>query len=101
MTNMRKTIGYLINSQFERNDDQLATVTLDCGYCCKPIELKAPLSQWRTWIDGELCQDAFPAFDADQREMLISETCGDCWRLRWGDELRSLDVEPPLTIDEA
>lgn len=88
MTNLRKTIGHLISSQFKRDDDQITTATIECGYCSRPVDLKAPLSQWRSWSTGELCQDAFPAFTADQRELLISQTCGDCWRLRWGDEPR-------------
>lgn len=31
------------------------------------------------WQDGELVQDAFPYLSADEREMLISGICPDCW----------------------
>jgi hypothetical protein len=31
-------------------------------------------------------QNAFPYLNADERELLISQTCGACWKEMFGDE---------------
>jgi hypothetical protein len=31
------------------------------------------------WKEGMLIQDAMPELSADERQLLISGTCGKCW----------------------
>ena len=43
-----------------------------------------PVAGLKAWEDGELIQDALPNLTADQRELLISGTCDDCWKTMFG-----------------
>jgi len=36
------------------------------------------------WRQGELVQFAFPYLSKEQRELLISGTCGECWKTLFG-----------------
>lgn len=31
------------------------------------------------WQGGKFAQDAFPYLTADERELIMSQTCGVCW----------------------
>jgi hypothetical protein len=37
------------------------------------------------WQSGEYIQDALPMLNAGEREMLISQTCNDCWADLFGE----------------
>jgi hypothetical protein len=40
---------------------------------------------YRLWrFAGMPIQDAFPGFDADQRELLMTGTHAHCWEKMWG-----------------
>jgi hypothetical protein len=57
----------------------VTTVTIPCGVCGvkQSIEVKpVDLGKWR---NGMAIQSAMPYLSADQREMFISQTCGNCW----------------------
>ena len=42
---------------------------------------------WLRWKElGVNIQDAFPEFDADQRELLVSGTHAHCWEKMWGSD---------------
>tara|TARA_R110002020_G_scaffold100122_1_gene237058 strand:- start:218 stop:382 length:165 start_codon:yes stop_codon:yes gene_type:complete len=36
-------------------------------------------ADYKNWQEGTLIQDALPYLTTDQRELLISATCGTCW----------------------
>lgn len=38
------------------------------------------------WQNGELIQNAMPYLSADERELIISGTCGQCWGKMFGEE---------------
>lgn len=47
-----------------------------CG-CANFVEVND--LDYLDWQDGELVQNAFPYLSADEREMLVSGICPDCW----------------------
>jgi hypothetical protein len=55
-----------------------------CKWCEKSHELELPKSGLNRWKKGELIQDVLPELSADERELLISGTCGKCWDAMFG-----------------
>lgn len=55
------------------------TFTTVCPFCHRTTYITVNLEDWEDWRDGELIQDAFPYLTADEREMLKTGICPDCW----------------------
>jgi hypothetical protein len=55
-----------------------------CKWCEKSYELNVLDKGFALWKKGELIQDAMPELSADDRELLISGTCGKCWNVMFG-----------------
>tara|TARA_Y100001936_G_C15920077_1_gene583530 strand:+ start:207 stop:437 length:231 start_codon:yes stop_codon:yes gene_type:complete len=64
----------------------VTTVRLLCRICSQQQEIIAPVSGLMAWEEGAFIQDALPELSAGDREMLISQTCDDCWRMMFGDD---------------
>ncbi len=48
--------------------------------CGKIVDIPTTPEQMRRWkIGGELIQAVFPELNAEQREMLMTGICNDCW----------------------
>jgi hypothetical protein len=69
-----------------------ANTTVECVQCectcvsCKQTSIVfVPMHQFNAWRNGALAQDAFPYLHADQRELLISGTCPDCFEKLFGE----------------
>lgn len=55
-------------------------VMVGCKFCGKVSTLKVNSIDFMMWEQfGECIQNAMPYLTADERELLISGTCGDCW----------------------
>lgn len=54
-------------------------VSVACAYCLEVHTFECSTSGVVAWQAGELIKNALPELSADQRELLISGTCGDCW----------------------
>lgn len=50
-----------------------------CDTCMSVFELDVDFYDYMAWKGGTFVQDAMPYLTADERELLISNTCGDCW----------------------
>lgn len=50
-----------------------------CNMCGKTKKLKVNKDDYLRWNSGELIQNCFPYLSADQREILISGFCGECF----------------------
>jgi len=71
------------------------TVITGCPFCGLIHEVEVNEIDYLDWQDGTLAQDAFPYLDANEREMLISGICPDCW-----DKMFGSDEEPdPDEVD--
>lgn len=47
--------------------------------CGKTFMLAVTEAEYKNWEDGMLIQDAMPSLGQDERELLISGTCPECW----------------------
>lgn len=56
-----------------------------CPICGTVHTLEVREKDWRAYERGALVQDAFPYLFAEEREMLISGICCDCWSKMFDD----------------
>ena len=54
------------------------TILVECGECGKIFDIAVDFEDFLDWKEGELVQNAFPYLTANERELLLSQTCGDC-----------------------
>ena len=73
----------------------ILTVNKKCWSCEDVHNLEVSQDGWEAWQSGGLIQDALPELSADDRELLISETCGVCW-----DQLFGVDEEDEEITDD-
>ena len=62
-----------------RTNMKEVTIVTVCPICGCANFVSVNEIDYLDWQDGELVQDAFPYLSADEREMLISGICPDCW----------------------
>jgi len=63
-------------------------VDVRCRLCGTYHTLTVNTGMFMLWTSrGILIQDAFPELSLDQRELLISQTCGSCFDELFGGEL--------------
>ena len=55
------------------------SVSVVCAYCLEVHTFQCSRRGVVAWQTGRLIQDALPELSDDQRELMISGTCGDCW----------------------
>lgn len=60
--------------------------TKPCIMCGNTSVVEVDAAQYNKYLDGGYVQDIFPNWAADQRELLITGTHGDCWDIMFGDE---------------
>jgi hypothetical protein len=63
-----------------RMPDGLASIATWCMHCNTRGRLRVDPRDYRRWIAGALIQNAMPYLTADERELLISNTCAECWK---------------------
>lgn len=51
-----------------------------CKFCNKEIVITVDEEDIKKYENGALIQDAFPYLTPDEREIMISGMCGDCWQ---------------------
>jgi hypothetical protein len=57
---------------------------LKCKSCPHTEVVKIDPLKIEEWRNGALIQDAFPNLTLDQRELLKTQTCGECWNKLFG-----------------
>lgn len=55
-----------------------------CFTCNNVFEIAVNKNDYYAWKRGTLIQNAFPYLTADDRELLISHTCGKCFDAMFG-----------------
>jgi hypothetical protein len=60
-------------------EEKIRVKTKPCIFCGKPHYVWVRPSGYKAWRKGELIQSAMPELSKDERELLISGTCADCW----------------------
>lgn len=61
-------------------------VITQCPFCGRGNEVEVNEADYWDWDDGELAQVAFPYLSADEREMLITGICPQCWNKYFGSD---------------
>ena len=61
-------------------------IEAECRMCGKQFHLKAEKEDIQKWMNGMNIQDALPYMPAEERELLISGTCPECWNKMFGGE---------------
>lgn len=57
-----------------------------CPFCGKETTLTVSLDGYMAWREGELIQRALPELSSNEREMLISGICPECWEKCFGED---------------
>ena len=57
-----------------------AVVAVPCRMCDTVHDLTVNVEGFVNWQSGQLIQNALPELSADERELLISGTCDECWQ---------------------
>ena len=60
------------------------TMNLQCVHCDKTHQISVNYEDVQAWKNGALIQDVMSYLNADQRELLISKTCGPCFDKMFG-----------------
>ena len=50
-----------------------------CNHCSYAENILVCGQDFDDWVDGELTQNAFPYLSDDQRELIMTSTCGKCF----------------------
>ena len=59
---------------------------LECMYCDYKEVITVSEADYISWHNGQFIQDAFPYLTAGQRELMISNTCDNCWNRFFPDD---------------
>lgn len=54
-------------------------VEVECKLCGKVRLMEVEAEGLSQWLGGKLVQDALPRLNVEERELLVSQTCGKCW----------------------
>lgn len=57
----------------------MINIVATCPFCQTDSVVTVEEKDYENWLDGELAQDAFPYLWDDEKELLISGTCSNCW----------------------
>ena len=57
-----------------------------CRVCKNQVEMQVHIEDVTAWENGALIQNAMPYLPPDEREVLISGTCGPCFDRMFGGE---------------
>ena len=58
----------------------------ECPHCHKIQVVHVDDNQYNDWLAGKNIQRAFPNLSADQREILMSGICPECWEEIFGED---------------
>jgi hypothetical protein len=76
-------------------DQDKCLVTVMCYSCRKTETYNVSYKAFCSWEQGELIQKALPQLDVDQRELLISNTCGKCFDIMFKD-MEGINAPHPI-----
>ena len=55
------------------------TIEVECKCCKHPHRVIVDMTAYRRWMNGELIQKAMPDVSPENRELLISGICNECF----------------------
>ncbi len=57
-----------------------------CVHCDYTEDILVDEADYDAWHNGAFIQDVFPYLTAGQRELMISNTCDNCWKKFFGED---------------
>ena len=80
-TAIKREVEQIIEEEMEDLPDNWVGVEVFCPFCGKPSTVTVKKSDWIAFNkpDGPLVHLAFPYLTVDDKELLISGTCTECW----------------------
>ena len=67
------------NNTHEGQTMETVIVPAACRMCREVYCVEVDAVGYEQWKAGALIQNALPTLSAEERELLISKTCDDCW----------------------
>ena len=61
-------------------------IKVQCWKCSNEHIISVEQSDHDDWQNGQLIQDALHYLTDDERELLMSATCGECWDILFGED---------------
>lgn len=68
-----------MNQNQEVKPEPDTTIAKTCYHCCKTVMIHVVFADAIKWQEGALIQDVMGYLSVDEREILISGTCGECF----------------------
>jgi hypothetical protein len=65
--------------EVEHVEDNRSIVKVTCDMCNGYFEVHIGTTAYQRWREGQFIQSAAPELGVDERELLISNTCGPCF----------------------
>lgn len=66
------------------NRSEVVELVTSCVSCGAEKRVVVDTADYEDWRAGGLIQNCFPYLSADDREILISRICGECFDLTFG-----------------
>jgi len=66
--------------------DSTMTIEKQCVVCGEMKSVHCTEEQFWAWQNGALIQNAMPDTPKEERELLMSGICGECWQKEFHDE---------------
>ena len=54
-------------------------ICVSCRVCGRRFLISVTEAEYASWQSGTCIQNAMPNLSVEERELLISKTCGTCW----------------------
>lgn len=67
------------------DDMRNVNIAVQCWNCKRDFTVTCNEVHYNAWKDGELIQEVMSYLTAGERELLISNTCDDCWHKMFGE----------------
>jgi hypothetical protein len=67
-----------------KQSDTTVDLLGNCILCKEAFSLNVRVDAYVRWVNGESVQSAFSEISRENRELLISGTCGECWLKMFG-----------------
>lgn len=75
--------GAIEKAEFTENGQGVEIVTKPCVVCGTQHRFILNRQDYEAWQTDTHIQRAFPDMSNDEREILISGTCPECWDILW------------------
>lgn len=66
-------------------DPMTVNMTCDCPFCGTSNDVLVETEGLKAWHNGIKIQDALPDLTPEERELLITGICPECWNKSFGD----------------